>query len=125
MRAAAIVLLAFGCASDVRARYPSLPSDPTGTIVLLLSQPAHDVSVAVNGTLVVHDEHTSRIEITNAPVGTTEIVITANGTEKAMSVWVSSERPMTIPLGVVDPTPGLIKTVIGTLITIAAYTLLN
>ncbi|MGE0871259.1 MAG: hypothetical protein AB7P03_22050 [Kofleriaceae bacterium] len=125
MRVVIILVVAVGCANDVRVRYPALPEQPTGTLVLLLSQPAHDVAVAINGTLVAHDEHTSRIEVTNTPVGTTEIVIAANGIEKAMSVWVSSERPTTIPLGVPDPTPGLIKTVLGTLITITAYALLN
>ena len=41
------------CAHDVNPRYPAAPDEPTGTVVLLLSQAASDVNVAINGILVV------------------------------------------------------------------------
>src|SRR6185312_14931511 len=34
---------------DVRVRYPVLPDQPTGTLVLLLSQAASDVTISING----------------------------------------------------------------------------
>ncbi len=121
----AISIVLLGCAHDVRVRYPSAPEDPTGTVVLLLSQAASEVSVAINGLLVVENEHTGRVVITNAPVGTEEIVLTANGSDKAMHVWVGTDHATTIPLGVPDGSVGLLKTILGTLISIAAYSVLH
>jgi len=113
------------CAHDVNVRYPAEPDEPTGTVVLLLSQAASDVNVAINGTLVVEDAHTSRIVISHAPAGTEEIVLTANGSDKAMHVYVSTEHATTIPLGVPDATSGFLKSLFGTLVTIVAYSLLH
>jgi hypothetical protein len=114
-----------GCAHDVHVTYPAAPDEPTGSIVLLLSQPASDVNVAVNGVLVVEDAHTGRIVINNAPGGNVDLVMTANGADKAMRVWVGSDRATTIPLGVPDGSTGFIKSLFGTLITIVAYSLLH
>src|SRR5512139_629079 len=72
-----------GCAHDVQARFPSRPEDPTGTLVLQMTKPASDVTVAVNGVLVVEDEHTERVVIAGVPIGTTEVVMAANGGDKA------------------------------------------
>lgn len=113
------------CAHDVHVRYPAEPDEPTGTVVLLLSKPASGVSVAINGRLVVEDVHTQRIVISSAPAGTEEIVMTANGADKAMRVWVGTDHATTIPLGVPDATAGLLKSLFGTLVSIAVYTLIN
>jgi hypothetical protein len=113
------------CSHDVHARYPAAPDEPTSSVVLLLSQPADDVNVAVNGILVVEDAHTGRIVINNAPTGNVDIVMTANGSDKAMRVWLSSDHATTIPLGVPDASSGFIKSIFGTLITIVAYSLLH
>jgi len=121
----AVVLTVGACARDVHVQYPSAPDDPTGTVVLLLSTPAKGVSVAINGRLVVEDAHTGRIVISGAPVGTEEIVMTANGGEKAMRVWVGTEHPTTVPLGVPEPGSGFLKSLFGTLVTIVAYSLLR
>ncbi|MBA3458122.1 MAG: hypothetical protein H0T42_33890 [Deltaproteobacteria bacterium] len=120
-----VVLWSGACAKDVHVRYPSAPDDPTGTVVLLLSTPAKGVSVAINGRLIVHDAHTGRIVISGAPVGTEEIVMTANGAEKAMRVWVGTEYATTVPLGVPEPGSGFLKSLFGTLVTIVAYSLLR
>ena len=121
-----VVALAIGaCAKDVHVRYPSETDDPTGTVVLLLSSPAKGVSVAINGLLVVQDAHTGRIVISGAPVGTEEIVMTANGGEKAMRVWVGTDHATTVPLGVPEPGSGFLKSLFGTLVTIVAYSLLR
>jgi len=121
-----LVMVTLGaCAKDVHVRYPSAPDDPTGTVVLLLSKPADGVSVAINGLLVVEDAHTGKIVISGAPVGTEEIVMTANGQDKAMRVWVGTEHPTTVPLGVPDAGTGFLKSLFGTLVTIVAYSLLH
>jgi hypothetical protein len=125
MRLALVVVMLMGCAHDVHTRYPAAPDEPTGSVVLLLSQPADDVNVAINGILVVEDAHTQRIVINNAPTGNQDIVMTANGGEKAMHVWISSDHATVIPLGIPDQSSGFLKTLFGTLVTIVAYSLLH
>ena len=125
MRLVVLVLLIYGCAHDVHSRYPAAPDEPTGTVVLLLSQPADDVYVAIDGVLVVEDAHTGRIVISSAPTGNHDIVMTANGGEKGMHVWITSDHPTVIPIGVPDQSTGFLKTLFGTLVTITAYSLLH
>jgi hypothetical protein len=114
-----------GCARDVRTRFPSSPTEPTGTLVLLLSQPASNVSVAIDGLLVIEDQHTKKITIERVPTGNREIAIAANGSDKAMRAWISSENPTTIPLGVPEAGIALWKSLVGTLVSILAYSLLR
>jgi hypothetical protein len=113
------------CSHDVRARFPSRPDEPTGTLVLSMSEAASGVAVAVNGVLVVDDEKTDHITIEGVPTGTSEIVMTANGADKAFRVWVDSERPTTVPLGVPAESFGFLKSVAGSLISIVVYSLLR
>src|SRR5690349_19274310 len=71
-------LVAAGCAHDVDARFPSQPTEPTGTLVLQLTKPASGVTVAINGVLVVDDAHTGRVVVAGVPTGQSEVVIAAN-----------------------------------------------
>jgi hypothetical protein len=114
-----------GCAHDVEAHYPSQPTEPTGTLVLQLTKPASDVTVAINGVLVVDDEHTERVVITGVPTGTREIVMAANGGDKAFNVWIDSTRRTTVPLGVPDEGSGFLKSLFGSVLTIVVYSLLH
>ncbi len=93
--------------------------------MLLLSTAASGVSVAIEGFLVVEDEHTDRVVITNVPIGTQELVMTANGVNQGMKLWVGGDHATTVPLGVPDPTPGLLKTIVGTVVSLLAYSLIN
>jgi hypothetical protein len=121
-----LVLLAMaGCSHDVRARYPSRPDEPTGTLVLAMTRPASGVTVAINGLLVVDDVKTQHVVIEGIPVGTGNIVMAANGGDKAFSVWIDSEHPTTVPLGVPDEGTGFVKSLAGSLITILVYSLLH
>ena len=128
MRIVVLVLLVIaGCAHDVRVRYPALPEQPTSSVVLRLSDAAQGVSVSVNGILVVEDEHTEKIVIDNVPVGHAEVVLVAGGGDKAMRVWVDPEHATTIPLGIPDGggAGGFLKTIFGSVLTMAVYALLN
>ena len=118
-------LLVGGCSHDVRARYPSRPDEPTGTLVLTMARPASGVTVAINGLLVVDDEKTGHVVVEGVPVGTGNIVMAANGADKAFSVWIESEHPTTVPLGVPDEGSGFLKSLAGSLITIIVYSLLH
>ena len=93
--------------------------------MLLLSQPASDVTVAVGGVLVVDRQHTGRVEIANVPVGTAELTIVANGADKQLHPWIDGERATTVPLGVPDASSGFFKSLLGSLISIVAWSLLH
>ena len=120
-----LVMLAAGCAKDMRVRFPSPPDDPTSTIVVLFSQPASDVAIALNGVLVVEDAHTQRVVIERAPLGTDELTIAANGGDKTVRVWVSGDHATTVPVGMPDAGASFLKTLFGTLVTIVVYSLLH
>jgi hypothetical protein len=120
-----LLLLLIGCAHDVRARYPAPPEAPTGTLVLLLSRPASDVSVAVNGRLVVEDATTKRVTIEQIPVGSSEVTMSANGADKQMRVWVDGTHETTVPLGVGEGSTPLWKSILATAISLVAYSLLR
>ncbi len=119
------LLVIAGCANDVRARYPSAPTDPTGTLVLTMAAPANGVTIAINGFLVVNDAHTKHITIEGVPTGTGEVVMAANGSDKAFRVWIDSTHPTTVPLGVPDESSSFVKSLAGSLLTIIVYTLIH
>jgi hypothetical protein len=105
----------------VRVNFPSDPAEPTGSVILAFTKPASDVIVAVNGVMVVSGEDTSRVQIDGIPTGTAELAIAAGPAEKQMQVWVSSENPVTIPLGYPgqsagDTLKGLLSSIAGVLI---------
>ena len=99
----AVALGVAGCAHDRSARLPAPPGEPTGTIVILLTQPARDLTVAVNGTLVAQRAHTKKLTVRGVPTGPAEIVIAAGGgparVERHVQVYVEHDREITIPLG--------------------------
>jgi hypothetical protein len=126
MRLLLLLALLFGaCSHDVQAKFPAPPNAPVGKLVLLLSRPASNVSVAINGQLVVEDQKTGRVTIEQVPVGNAEITMTANGSDKQFRVWVDDTYVTTVPLGVPEQGMGFIKTVMGTLISLVAYSLLH
>lgn len=124
MRFVVLLVLVVGCAHDVRVRYPAPPDAPSGTLVLRLTQTA-DVSVAVNGQLLVDDEKTDKIVIENLPVGSNDVVIAANGGDKAFRAWVTSDHWTTVPMGVPEASTGMLKSIFATLVSIVVYSLLN
>jgi hypothetical protein len=90
-----------------------------------MSEAAKGVSVAVNGVLVVDDAHTRHVRIDGVPIGTGEVVMAANGADKAFRVWIDSERPTTVPMGVPSEGSSFLKTLAGSLLTIVVYSLLR
>ena len=127
MRSLLVLVLAAGCAAhDVRVHYPlAVPGEDTGTLVLQMTQPAEDVSVALNGVLVVDKAHTQHVVIDRVPVGSVEVILAANGGDKQFKVWIGTDHATAVPLGIPDASTGFIKTLAGTLITIVVYTLLH
>ena len=126
MRLVLVLCLVAACSThDVRVHYPTAPGEPAGTLVLLLSQAASDVTVAVNGNLVVDRAHTDRVIVDGVPVGTQTVVMAANGMDKQFTIWVDGDHWTTVPLGVPDPGYGFLKTLAGSILTIVVYSLLH
>ena len=90
-----------------------------------MANPAKGVTVAVNGVLVVDDAHTGKVQIDAIPIGTGEVVMAANGADKSFRVWIDSERPTTVPLGVPEEGSGFLKSLAGSLLSIVVYSLLR
>jgi hypothetical protein len=121
-----LILLAACAAHDIHTHYPiATPGQPTGSLVLLMSQPATDVTVAIDGVLVASEGHTQRMVIDGVPVGTVDVILAANGGDKEFKIWVGSDHATTVPIGIPDASTGFIKTLAGTLITILVYSLLH
>jgi hypothetical protein len=130
MRVLAIVcLFVVACAEDVHIRFPGAPPPDvpvtTGTLVLLLGQPASDVAVAIDGWLVFDGRHTSRIVIDGIPIGTREVTLAANSGDKTFKIWIDSDHATTVPIGVPDETYGFLKTIVASVITVVVYALLH
>jgi hypothetical protein len=122
-----IPLLGLGaCAHDVVTRFPAPPDAPTGTVELVFTAPASDVSVAVNGHLVVYDERTQKIRIDAVPTGYADLAIAAGAGEKQVRVWVDYDATTTLPLGAPGEAPmSAIRALATSLASVALYALLN
>ncbi len=97
------LLIASGCARDVHVRLPTPAKEPVGTVEILLTQPADDLTVSINGNLVAHRAHTKRLRVRRVPIGTTDIIIAAGGgparIEHHLRVLVYENRTTSIPIG--------------------------
>jgi hypothetical protein len=123
---AVVTALAACTVADLHTHYPIVtPGQPTGTLVLLMSQPADDVIVTLDGVLVTSDAHTQRVVIDGVPVGTVDLIVAANGGDKEVKVWVGGDHATTVPIGIPDASVGFVKTMAGSLLTILVYSLLH
>jgi hypothetical protein len=131
MRYPVLALLVVVCSAacsvaDLHTRYPIVtPGQPTGTLVLLMSQPADDVIVTLDGVLVTSEAHTQRIVIEGVPCGTVDLIVAANGGDKEVKIWVGGDHATTVPIGIPDAGIGFVKTLAGSLLTILVYSLLH
>ena len=98
MRFVWVAIVVAGCAQDYRVRYPG--DDPApGSLTFAFTSPASDVSLAVNGTLLVDDAHTGRIHVDNMPSGSNDVIVAVGPEEKAMKIWIDPGKETTVPLG--------------------------
>jgi hypothetical protein len=97
--AAVSIGLLGGCAHDVRKRYPVEPGLSTGSIVLVLTNAASDVVVAVDGYLIVAGAHTKRIRIDDVPSGYVDVSIAIGDGAQQQRLWVESGRDTVMPIG--------------------------
>jgi hypothetical protein len=80
---ALVCLVAFtACAHDVDARYP-VAGGAGGTVVVELTRAAPDLTVAIDGAIVVVRAHSRRVTVTGVPPGTSSVDIAFGGGEYA------------------------------------------
>ncbi len=121
-----LAVAAAACARDVHARFPTPPGEPSGVVELVFTAPAADVSVAINGVLVVHDERTERVRIEGVPTGYADLAIAAGAGEKQIRIWVESDHLTSLPLGAPGEAPmSAIRALATSLASVALYALLN
>jgi hypothetical protein len=81
MRRLGLVLLVIslaGCPHDVNAVFPARGA-PGGTVVIELTTPAEDLTVAVDGALVARHAHSQRVVVTGVPVGAAVVDVAFGG----------------------------------------------
>jgi hypothetical protein len=114
------------CVHDVRSQFPGGGGDPTGTVVIMLTEPGNDLVVTIDGILIAEAERTQRIVIDHVPVGFRELVVAASGGDKTLRIWVGSDHATTVALGLPDGGgAGFLKTLAATLLTIVVYALIH
>lgn len=85
---------------------PKDPGDLTGSITILLTQPARDLTVSVNGVLVAERAHTTRVHIADVPVGYADVMIAAGAgatrIDAQVRVSIDTNIDTTIPVAAPD-----------------------
>jgi len=98
-----ITLAATACAHDLHTRMPTPSGRDTGTVVIVLPQPASDLTVAINGTLVAERAHTRKLRVDAVPIGLAEVSIAAGGgpdrVERKLDLIIERGEVYTIPIG--------------------------
>jgi len=126
-----LLSLIAACAHDVRTAFPGGgPCGPcaTGTVVVELTQPATDLTVAVGGVVVAHQKNTRRVVVTNVPVGAVEVDVAMGGGVAARAahhavVEVRADREVSVVLP--GPERSLAFAVQSGLVTAGAYVFLG
>jgi len=81
-----VVTLVAGCAHDVQVTYPRA-TPAAGTLEVALNAPTSELSVAVDGALVVDRKHSRRARIDGVPAGRALVrVVTSGGCEVNQTV---------------------------------------
>jgi hypothetical protein len=107
----AAALLAGGCARDVHMRMVNAPEQQadTGSLEIVLTQPARDLVVAVNGVLVTRRAHTREVRLDGIPAGFADFAIAAgSGPERVdlrSRVVIHPGRTTAIPLAAPETSP--------------------
>lgn len=118
-------LAAAGCARDVHVRLPHAADESTGTITVVLTRAASDLTVAVNGHLVAQRAHTDRVRVDGVGAGMVDVDIAAGAgperLERSVRVLLDAGGHVSIPVGSPDPSMG--SAVKMGMLTVVAYVL--
>lgn len=105
-----VATIATGCAHDVEVAYPhATPS--SGIVEVVLNQPTSDLTITVNGDLVVDRERSRRARIIGVPAGVARVAVATGGRCEAgkmleADVEVTPGRATTLALPGPEPNTG-------------------
>jgi len=104
---AVLATLAMSCAHDMHVKMPKTEDGAmVGTIEVLFTREADDVTVVVDRKLVARDGHTERIVISNVPTGVVELMVAAGSgpgrVERFMRVEIEPDTTTTVPIAAPD-----------------------
>ncbi len=96
---------AMACSGGKQVVQRSLSADraSTGSVEIRFTRRAANVSVAVNGSLVVDSVQTERIRIDGIDSGYADLAIAGDGVERQLRVWVDAQRVTAIPVAIDTP----------------------
>ncbi len=118
-----LLSLVLSCAHDVQVRYPDDELGEHGVVIVMLDDAA-DVTVAINGRLLVDDVRTKRVEISNLPTGFVELAVAAGGSAQQTRVWVTAEHPTALPMGApAAGAQGVVASLLSTAVSVAVFVL--
>lgn len=108
--AIASIAIVAGCARDVAVPYPHA-TPAAGDVEIVLNAPTRDLSVTVNGALVVDRAHSRRARVTGVPAGLARVAIATGGRCEAgqvveRDVEVVPAQVTTIALPAPEPNTG-------------------
>lgn len=99
-----------GCAHDVEVAYP-YATPASGIVEIVLNQPTSELTVTVNGDLVVDREHSRRARIVGVPAGVARVGVATGGRCEAgktveAEIEVTPGRATTLALPGPEPNTG-------------------
>ena len=81
-----------GCAQNIYVQHPNLGSSENyGRIIIKLTDAVEGINVRIDGSLVVEDANTKRIEIQRVPVGSRTIEISGSGKYRADAISIEKK----------------------------------
>src|SRR5262245_23052009 len=97
--------LAVGCAGGERVvrRVPGPPAGSAGSLEISLTRKTSNLSVAINGALVVDHVEGERIRIDGIETGYADVAIAGDGVERQLRVWIDHQRVTSIPVAIDAP----------------------
>lgn len=118
-----VAVMCAACPRDVRTRLPHEPSESTGMIHIILTRPASDLTVTVNGRLVTSRAHTRSVHVSGVPIGNADVVIAAGAgsqrIERHVRVDVDQGKVHTIPLA--SPDQSWLATAVAVMLSIGVW----
>ena len=98
----ACLVIGLGCAHDVRVKMPATDPQVTGALEIVFTRSAHDVTVVIDGQLMVHNEHTQKVRIDGVTAGLVELMVVAGSgqgrVERFQRVEIDVGKTTTIPV---------------------------
>lgn len=100
-----LIVFVVGChttAGHQTVHFSSLRSD-TGQLELIFPRRVHNLSVTLNGRIVVRQVNAETLLIRHIPTGTADVIVSADAVTASTRVWIDDSETTTLPIGVQGP----------------------